>query len=44
MPVRSLTASVAMTDPTAAHTDPRTPPVEHEGTASAGGDRGKTQA
>ncbi len=44
MPVTSLTASVAMTEPTEAHTEPSTPPVEQEGTASAGGRWGKTQA
>ena len=44
MPVISLTASVAITDPMLAQTAPRTPPTAHDGTASAGGWRGKTQA
>jgi hypothetical protein len=44
MPVTSLTASVAMTDPMLAHTAPRTPPTAQEGTASGGGWWGKTQA
>ena len=44
VPVTSLTASVAMTDPTLAHTAPRTPPTAQEGTASGGGCCGNTQA
>ena len=44
MPVTSLTASVAITDPMLAQTAPSTPPTAHEGTASAGGWCGNTQA
>ena len=44
MPHTSLTASVAMTDPTLAHIAPRTPPTAQEGTASGGGCCGNTQA
>ena len=43
MPVSSLTASVAMTDPMLAHTAPSTPPSAHDGTHPGGGWSGKTQ-